>query len=256
MVEKLLSKTPKAKNILFISDLHCPYQHPDAFFFLKALHKKYDFHRVIGIGDELDFHAMSFHDHNPDLANAGEELQRGREALWELWRMFPLVEWVESNHGSMAYRKSLFHGIPRHLILDYKEAIFGEKSKDGSIHCPNARGTGWSWASSLVINTEIQKCRVVHGLSVSTRRNVEQAGMNFVQGHHHGLFELVYHGTPEFLNWGMTIGCLIDDNSIAFAYNKNTIKRPVMGCGGYVNGHPILFPMKLAKGGRWTGDVP
>lgn len=245
-----------SNSILFISDLHCPYHHPDAFFFLRELHKKYKFKRIIGLGDELDYHAMSFHQANPDLSSAGDELQRGREALWELWKMFPIIDWVESNHGSLAYRKALFHGVPRHLILDYRDAIFGEKAKDGSLYRPGMRGVGWNWYPHLVISTGNQKCRVVHGLSISTRRNVEQAGMNSVQGHHHGIFEKVYHGTPEFLNWGMTIGCLIDDNSIAFAYNKNTIKRPVMGCGGFVEGLPRLFPMILAKGGRWCGNVP
>jgi hypothetical protein len=93
-------------------------------------------------------------------------------------------------------------------------------------------------------------------MSVSTRRNVEQAGLCFVQGHHHGTFELLYHGTPESLNWGLTIGCLIDDSSLAFAYNKNTIKRPVIGCGGLVDGEPRLFPMPLKRGGRWNGVVP
>jgi len=243
-------------NVLFISDLHCPYQHPDALLFLAALKKKYKFKRVICLGDELDYHAMSFHDHDVNLSSAGDELQKGREALWELWAMFPNMDLVESNHGSMAYRKGTSHGIPRHLLLEYKDAIFGEKAKDGTIYRPKNRGTGWNWHSTLIVKFGNQNCLIVHGRSTSTRRNVEQSGMCFVQGHHHGLFELIYHGTSDFLNWGMTIGCLIDDQSIAFAYNKNSIKRPIMGCGAWIDGKPRLLPMQLSTGGRWTGLVP
>ena len=86
-------------------------------------------------------------------------------------------------------------------------------------------------------------------------RNVEQMGCCFVQGHYHGLFELVYNGTPHALNWGMTVGCLIDDESLAFAYNKNTLKRPVLGCGGIIDGKPVLFPMILRRGGRWSRKI-
>lgn len=244
-------------NILFISDLHAPYQHHDALRFLWALHKKYEFERIYGIGDELDYHAMSFHDHDPDLDSAGRELQRGREVLWELERMFPIVEWVDSNHGSMAFRKGLHHGTPRQLLVGYREAIFAEKDKKGNTFFPKDRGQGWTWAHTITTNIPNNlRLKIHHGMSVSTRRNVEQAGMCFVQGHHHGVFEIVYHGTTDALNWGMTIGCLINDEERAFAYNKNTIKRPVIGCGGVVDGNPRLFPMLLGKGGRWNGKVP
>ncbi len=101
-----------------------------------------------------------------------------------------------------------------------------------------------------------QPCLFTHGMSISTRRNVEQCGMCFVQGHHHGTFEVIYNGTPDALNWGMSVGCLIDDHQLAFAYNKNTLKRPVIGCGAIIDGQPRLLPMVMAKGGRWTGFVP
>lgn len=247
----------RTKNILFISDLHCPYQHCDALAFLKALKDKYAFQRVIGLGDELDFHAMNFHDHEPDLDSAGVELQKGREVLWELWAMFPLIDWVHSNHGSMSYRKAVHHGVPRHLLLEYMDAIFGEKDKRGNVVRRLGRGSGWTWQSSLCIDLgNGQKCKVHHGMSISTRRNVEQSGMCFVQGHHHGTFEVLYHGTPDALNWGITAGCLINDEALAFSYNKNTIKRPVIGCAAVIDGYPRLLPMPLERGGRWTGIVP
>ena len=65
----------KYKSVLVISDLHIPYHHPDAFAFLKALKTKYKFDHIVNIGDELDQHAISMHEHNPDLYSAGHELE-------------------------------------------------------------------------------------------------------------------------------------------------------------------------------------
>ena len=43
--------------------------------FLRALKKKYKgFDLVVGIGDEIDQHAISMHDSDPDLPSAGDEL--------------------------------------------------------------------------------------------------------------------------------------------------------------------------------------
>ena len=55
------------KSVLVISDLHIPYHHKDAFAFLKAIKKEFKPDTVINIGDLLDFHAISMHEHNPDL---------------------------------------------------------------------------------------------------------------------------------------------------------------------------------------------
>jgi hypothetical protein len=248
---------PANSRILVISDLHCPYQHKDALAFLQALKDKYSPDRVINLGDELDFHAMSFHDSDPDLDSAGRELQRGREVLWELEKMFPRMDLVDSNHGSMTYRKAKANGIPRHLILNYRDAVFGEKRKDGAIVRPDGRGDGWTWRPSLDIALPNgQNLHVVHGASKSTIQNVKQYGCCFMQGHHHSTFETVYNGTPSALNWGASFGCLIDDESYAFAYNKNTPARPVIGCGIILDGHPKLLPLVMAKGGRWNGYVP
>jgi hypothetical protein len=53
----------------------------------------------------------------------------------------------------------------------------------------------------------------------------------------------------------MRVGCLIDDASMAFAYNKVFKERPVIGCGIVINGFPRLIPMALDKHGRWKGKL-
>jgi hypothetical protein len=54
----------------------------------------------------------------------------------------------------------------------------------------------------------------------------------------------------------MIIGCLIEDSTIAFAYNKLNLKRPVIGSAVILNGIPKLIPMILDKKNRWTGEIP
>jgi len=63
-------------RILFISDLHFPFHHPNTFEFLQMLKDRYNPTRVICLGDETDKHAMSFHDSDPDLMSAGDELRK------------------------------------------------------------------------------------------------------------------------------------------------------------------------------------
>ena len=53
-------------SVLVISDLHIPYHHKDSFKFLKAIKKEFKPDTVINIGDLLDFHAISMHEH-PNL---------------------------------------------------------------------------------------------------------------------------------------------------------------------------------------------
>ena len=62
-------------RILCISDLHIQAHHPQSFDFLKALKKKIKPDLVVNGGDELDKHALSFHDSDPDLPSAGDELR-------------------------------------------------------------------------------------------------------------------------------------------------------------------------------------
>ena len=68
------------KKVMVIGDMHIPYHHKESFAFLRALKKKYKgFDLVVNIGDELDQHAISMHDSNPDLPSAGDELKLAKK---------------------------------------------------------------------------------------------------------------------------------------------------------------------------------
>ena len=79
-------------------------------------------------------------------------------------------------------------------------------------------------------------------------------GMNVVQGHYHTEFSIHYSSSPAQLIWSMQVGCLINDRSLAFAYNKTTLKRPILGVGMVIDSQPKLIPM-IIKDGKWVGKL-
>lgn len=227
------------RRVLLISDMHIPYHHPDLLPFLKHLKKKYKPTRVICLGDELDKHALSYHEKDPDLPSAGDELRRSLPVIKEIYKLFPKMDIIESNHGSLVWRKSKTSGIPRHYIKSYNDVL--------------EVGGGWKWSFDLTITLPNgQKCYIHHGKSSDVKKLSQQMGMNAIQGHYHETFKIDYWGNPTGLYWGMQAGCLIDDNALAFNYNNVNIKRPVIGTCVIVDSQPILEPMIL-EGGRWIG---
>lgn len=225
-------KEPDNSRILFISDMHIPYHHAGLLPFLDGLKKRYEPTRVICLGDELDKHAMSFHDTDPDLDNAGPELEKALPVIKQVESLFPVVDLVDSNHGSMVYRKAKHHGIPRRYIKPYNEVL--------------GVGDGWKWHMDMTITLPDGQDVYIHHGKLSSAVRVSQAmGMSFVCGHYHEKFGIEYWANPRGLYWAMNAGCLINDESLAFAYNNTNLKRPIIGTGLVIDGVPILEAMPL-----------
>lgn len=225
-------------RVLLISDMHIPYHHPDTLEFLKHLKEKYNPTRVICLGDELDKHALSYHDSDPDLPSAGDELRRSVPVIHQLFEMFPVMDIIESNHGSLVWRKAKTNGIPRQYIRSYNDVL--------------GVGEGWKWSFDLTITLPNgQRCYIHHGKTSNVIQLSQQMGMNAIQGHYHEACRIDYWGNPTGLYWGMQCGCLIDDDALAFSYNNVNIKRPVIATGLIVDSIPVLEPMLLNSSGRW-----
>ena len=239
------------KRIMVISDLHVPYQHPDAFTFLQEVKRVYNPDLIVCTGDELDNHAMSFHTPDPDLDSAGCELNRGREFLKELHSVFPNMLLCHSNHGSLAYRRGKAYGIPKHFLLSLRDAIFGERTPDGDVIRRGGLGNGWFWADYLLIKSNGKLIKFKHGgSSQDMLSDLMKERCCLVRGHYHGQFNIVYSASPTETIWGMTVGCLIDNQNIAFNYNKVFNENPIYGCGMIIRGQPHLIPMVL-ENGKW-----
>lgn len=219
-------------RILVISDLHAPWNHPKAIDFLAGLKEKYNPTRIISVGDEVDKAGLSYHESDPDMPSAGDELKEAKKVIAKLFKLFPKMDILESNHGSLHLRKAMTAGIPRAYIKDYGE-ILGVDS-------------GWKWYDDLIVRLPNgEDCYFTHGKSSNGVKLSQSYAMHAVQGHHHSEFNISYWSNPKNLFWSMQVGCLIDGKALAMVYNKLQLKRPIIGCGLIIEGKPILEALEM-----------
>lgn len=230
------------RRVLCISDQHAPYNHPDMLRFLSAIKKKYNPTLIVNGGDEIDGHALSFHDSDSDLPSAGDELVKATKVLKQLEKLFPSMILLDSNHGSMALRKMKHNGIPMKFLATPNQ-VYGV-------------GPKWQWVNDLTLTlpdgSPVYFC---HGMTKQGLKLAAQRGTNVVQFHYHTEFRIDYIGNPSALLWSLQSGCLIDRKSLAFAYDKLNLNRPIIGTSMIIDSKPVLIPMTLDGRGRWTGRL-
>lgn len=228
--------------ILVISDLHLPYQHVDNYKFLKAIEEKYKPTRVILTGDEIDHHAMSFHDSDPDLMSAGDELKTAIEYLKPIYDLFPVADIMDSNHGSMHYRRAKSAGIPMSMLKSYGEFLEAPK--------------GWQWHPELFLQLpKGRECYFSHGMSGNAEKVARALGCCAVQGHRHSEFFIQYIKTAKGMNFAMSVGAMLDINEKAAAYGRYGLKKSIYGHGIIIKGEPRLLPMNLNSRDRWDKSL-
>lgn len=240
--EYLSMAVNRNSRILFLQDKHCPHHHPDTYHFLAALKDKYRPTWVIDVGDETDGHPISYHESDPDLMSAGQELGAAIEALKPIYRLFPQVDVMWSNHGSLIFRKGLSAGLPKDVFKPIGEILKAPK--------------GWKWHEKLILTLPNgQKVFVRHDLGSNPIATSKALGMCVVGGHRHSQFLLHKWATEIDIKWAMVAGCMIDLRSRAFAYNKNQLLRPILGGSVIIDSQPKLEPMLLDRYGRWSGKL-
>ena len=231
----------KKKRILFLSDIHAPYQHPDCLRFLKALKKEYKPHLVVSVGDLGDFHDISFHKSDPRLPNATTELDKLQEFSRELEKLFPKLIITQGNHDALPKRRLFDEGIPESFLKPYND-IYGV-------------GKGWQFVDDLTLKDGNEIIYVAHGIVKDGKKLAAQRGVHVVQGHYHTECRIDYVSNPRNLLWSMQTGCLIDRVALAFAYDKLNLNRPIIATGVVVNGQPRLEPMILTDKHKWIGRL-
>jgi len=228
-------------NCLIISDTHFPYEHPDTFDFLEAIAWAYDIKIVKHTGDMADNHTGSFHEIEYRTLSAKDEHDKTKEKIQILYQMFPKMNVIIGNHGSMSYRKGKAAGIPEDHLKSYNE-MYDVK---------------WNWTDRDYFKIDkYDDCLLVHSMGANTLSNSRNHSHCSIQGHHHSRFGIEYFSDTNQLRWSMTAGCLIDMHHPAFNYAaKATLNRPVIGCVGIIDNEPRLFRMRLKANGRWDGKV-
>ena len=233
-----------SERVLVISDLQAPFQHRDAYDFVIAVAERYSPTQIVCIGDEVDMHALSDYDHDPDGMSPGDELKKAIDSLQPWYLAFPEMMVCISNHTSRPFRRAYKFGIPKALMKDYRDFL----------HAP----TGWAWKDHWIIDG----VRYEHGHELgggygktATANAPLRNGRSTVFGHFHANAGIHYVASPEKLMFGFNVGCLIDFKSYAFAYAKGTKQRPILGCGVVDEGIPTFIPMVLNSRGRWVRQI-
>ncbi len=219
-------------RVLFLSDQHHPYCHPEALDFAKRIYEKYDIDTVINGGDEVEHHALSFHMRRPDMPSAQEELKRAIEHLQPWYETFPEVTVMESNHTSRPFRVALNAGLPTEYLKEYKEFLKAPK--------------GWNWAPDITIDEVLY----MHGEGAKggaggAYATVTKYRQSVVHCHMHSFAGIQWSATKQDMLFCMNAGCIIDPDALAFAYAKNFPNRPTLGLGVVIDGIPYFEPMPL-----------
>jgi len=230
--------------IAAISCTHFPYHHPDTMPFLRKINDVFKPTLWVHLGDENDGAAWKYHEVDPDMDSAGTELTKLRYYIQELADFVPRMFVMDSNHGNLVYRKAKTAGLSREQVRSPKEYL---KSPEG-----------WVWMPRLELeidtghNSNTKKFLFQHGstqaLKISRARSI-----SVVQGHLHTEFYIHSWGESHNLRYAVQVGCLIDDASLAYAYNKTNVLPPILGACIIINGNPMLVPMRLGLDGRWIG---
>ena len=226
---------------LIISDLHAPVYHKDTVKFLALLKKTYTPQRIFCTGDEINWESISYHEKNPDLPGALDELVLSRKALKPIMELFPKMEIMESNHGSLPFRKAQTVGLPSQILKTYREILQAPK--------------GWNWHLSYVFNTKLGPVYMAHGKTSVVGKLSKNMAMNSIQGHYHSKCYINYWASPIGLYWDMNVGSMADDKHLAMKYGWNSVEKSIMNCGILINGIPRLQPMVLDRRGNWIGRL-
>lgn len=233
------------RSVLVIPDTHAPYEHPDTLEFLAAVAARFRPDTVVHLGDEADKHAMSFHMSDPNLDSAGMELEKARVFMAKLHAMFPVMRLCHSNHGSMHFRKAHSHGIPVQYLRTYREVFF-----------PQGGGERWEWQHTHVLELPNgEQVAFKHQPAGAVLGDAAHERMNLVCGHLHGKLSIEYARNTHEQYWAAQGGCLVDEESRAFSYGKESKYKPALGCLVLIEGVPQIVPMQTNSDGRWVGKI-
>lgn len=240
-VPEIKESRTKGVRVLVIPDMHAPFMHPDTAGFLAAIKARFQPDKVICLGDETDQHVLSQHEPDPSGYSAGHEHLKALDALQPIYELFPVVSVCTSNHGERLFKRAYRAGIPKAFVKDYAEFM----------NCP----PGWNWQHKFEVDGVVYE----HGEGVSGQLGAMKRAMSNLKstviGHLHADAGVLFFSNGERTIFAMNAGCLIDAPSYAFAYGKNSARKPMIGCGIVDRGVPAFIPMELNRDRRWTGRV-
>jgi len=223
------------KNTLIIGDTHLPFEHSKYLKFLKRIEKHYKCDRVVHIGDLVDNHSISYHEHDPDGWSPENEMRETDKHLKNWFKAFPELYLCRGNHDNLVDRKGKTVGLPKRCFQNFREIWNLPK--------------GWKDDFEFMFDG----VRYIHGTGMSGKNaaltTAQNNGISTVIGHIHSWAGVQYYATPDKILFGMNVGCGIDNKRYAFEYGKAFRYKPIVSCGvvQYTKRgiNPIVIPMEM-----------
>ena len=204
------------KTVLVIADTHIPFEHRGYLAFCKRIEKAYKCSEVVHIGDLVDNHAISYHEHDPDGWSPSQEMAETDKKLKKWFKAFPKVKLCRGNHDILVDRKGKTVGLPKRCFQSFREIW--------------SLPDGWQDDFEFVIGDVLYKHSGANGKygHVTTASNTR---MNTVIGHLHSVAGVEYTASERDIIFGMCVGCGVDRSAYAFAYGKAFPRKPILSCG-------------------------
>jgi len=220
------------KNVLSFGCTHFPFVKKGYLEFLLGVQKKEKCGTVICLGDLVDNHSISYHEHDPDLWSPAQEMEETDKILKKWFKAFPELKITRGNHDRLVDRKGKTVGLPKRCFKPYREIW----------NFPD----GWEDAFYFIIDGVYY----FHGEGYSGRGGHLQAAnahrLSTVMAHLHSFAGIEFTASDRDCIFGMNVGCGIDAKALAFAYGKHFKFKPIVSCGVVYNGEdPRIFRMKL-----------
>jgi len=212
----------KKNNVLVIGDTHIPFELPWYLDFCKKVARDWNCTRVVHVGDETDNHAISYHEHNPDLAGPTDELHESIKRLRKWYKAFPNVDVMIGNHTALPMRKIKTAGLPSRYMKTMREIL----------EAP----AGWNWHHELEIEGVLYKHQGFGGNLVSMLRGAEHCSQAMVVGHAHSVGGVAYSANTKTKYFVMCVGCGVDRKSLGMEYGSLYQHKPMIGCGVVIAG--------------------
>ena len=221
-------------RVLVIGDCHMPGMLKTYPAFLSKMHKRYRCNRIVHIGDAFDNSAISYHEKHPGLSSPAEEYKKAKKQAQELYRRFPKLDLITGNHDALNQRQATSAGLLPEWIRDLNDLW----------DVP-----GWKVTDRFGF-IEIDGIRYEHGdagvcSQFGAFKTAKARFQSTVAGHLHAEFGIWYYCNGNARVFGMNVGCGVDSHLLQFAYGKKFTRKPIVGCGVVLDGHPICIPMDL-----------
>lgn len=223
----------KKDHILVIGDSHIPFEVAGYLDFCRDIQRRVKCKTVVHIGDLVDNHAISYHEHDPNGWSPQDEIDISKKRLRSWYKAFPEVFLCRGNHDRLVDRKGKTTGLPSSVFKPYRE-IWDLPDK-------------WQDDFSFEINNVIFQ----HGTGYSGDNAHTKAAYNNRQstviGHTHSTAAVGYIANEKDCIFGMNVGCGLDRRTFAFEYGRDFRKKPIVACGVVTDNGRFaqVFPMAL-----------